>query len=197
MKNEIIRSQLIYEGWSTLHRYTIDVSKDSQLSVPVHREIYDSGNGAAVLLYNSSKRRVILTRQFRLAAKLNGHDSGYIIEACAGLLDDMDPVEAIKKEILEETGLAVRKVKKIMESYASPGAHKEKIWLFTAEYSDSDKIEKGGGLSEEHEEIEVLEFTYKEIFDLYNAGKFEDSKTIILIQYAILKGLISGSEQIL
>lgn len=189
--NKVKSKEIIYKGWSTLYRYKLQVKDEIKGPVLVDREIYDSGNGASVLLYNPDTKKVILTKQYRLAAHLNKHDDGYLIEACAGLLDDLDPLTTIKKEIYEETGIVTNNIEEVMKSYASPGAHMELITLYLARYSDSDKKGKGGGLASEHEDIEVLEFSYDEIVNLYQQGKLEDSKTIILIQYAIIKGIIS------
>jgi nudix-type nucleoside diphosphatase (YffH/AdpP family) len=189
--NKVESREMIYKGWSTLYKYKLQVKDENKGLVLVDREIYDSGNGASVLLYNPDSEKVILTRQYRLAAHLNRHDDGYLIEACAGLLDDLDPLTTIKKEIYEETGIVTDEIEEVMRCYASPGAHMELITLYLARYSDDDKKGRGGGLTSEYEDIEVLEFSYDEIAHLYQQGKLEDSKTIILVQYALIKGIIS------
>src|SRR5690606_6146305 len=61
------------------------------------KEVYDRGNGATVLLYNTQKRTVILTRQFRLPAYLNGNNDGMLLETCAGQLDGEDPEDAVRR----------------------------------------------------------------------------------------------------
>ena len=155
------------------------------------REIYDSGNGATVFLYNPVKKTVILTRQFRLASHIEGHVDGRIIECCAGMLDENDPESTIKKEILEETGYQVESVNYLFSAYATPGAHTEKIAFFTAEHDNSDKVSDGGGLASEHEDIEVLEYSFQEILNLYHNNQLEDSKTIIMVQHAIISGILN------
>ena len=55
-----------------------------------HRETYDRGNGATLLPYNLKARTVVLVRQFRYPAYVNGHDD-LVIEAAAGLLDNLSP----------------------------------------------------------------------------------------------------------
>ena len=52
---------------------------------------------------------MLLTRQFRLPAYLNGHPDGMLLEAPAGLLDDDDAgaEAAIRREAEEETGYRV------------------------------------------------------------------------------------------
>jgi nudix-type nucleoside diphosphatase (YffH/AdpP family) len=186
----IIAKKILYKGWSTLYQYTIKHFISDREFVPVEREIYDSGDGAAALLYNKSKRTVILIRQFRLAAFLNGLSDGMIIETCAGMLDGNNPEKAIMNEILEETGYKVKAVFPIGSVYATPGAHMEKVELFICEYDESMRVSEGGGLAEEHENIEVLEFSFDQIKEMVENRKILDSKTLILLQHALLQKII-------
>jgi nudix-type nucleoside diphosphatase (YffH/AdpP family) len=154
------------------------------------RECYDRGDGACILLYNPSKKTVILTKQFRMPSYLNGNDDGMMLEVCAGLLDKDDPLTCIKKEAEEETGYKIKNPTKVFEIYSTPGAVTEKIHYFIAEYSDSMKVSDGGGLEEETEEIEVLEFDFEESLKLISTGKICDAKTVILLQYAKINKLV-------
>jgi len=154
------------------------------------RECYDRGDGACILLYNPSKKTVILTKQFRMPSYLNGNTDGMMLEVCAGLLDDQDPITCIKNEAEEETGYKINNPTKVFEIYSTPGAVTEKIHYFIAEYSDVMKISEGGGLEEETEEIEVLEFNFEESLKLISIGKICDAKTIILLQYAKINNLV-------
>ncbi|MEX1383623.1 NUDIX domain-containing protein [Lutibacter sp.] len=154
------------------------------------RECYDRGDGACILLYNPLKKTVILTKQFRMPSYLNGNDDGMMLEVCAGLLDKDDPLTCIKKEAEEETGYKINNPTKVFEIYSTPGAVTEKIHYFIAEYSDAMKISEGGGLIAETEEIEVLEFDFKESLKLISTGKICDAKTIILLQYAKINKLV-------
>jgi nudix-type nucleoside diphosphatase (YffH/AdpP family) len=149
------------------------------------REVYDRGNGAAILLFNRAKRRVVLTRQFRLPAYLNGYRET-LIEAAAGLLDDADPEARIRAEAEEETGYSPRNLTKVCETFMSPGAVTEKLHLFVGEYDSESRHGKGGGLAEEGEDIEVLELALDEAVAMMADGRICDAKTIILLQYAQL-----------
>jgi nudix-type nucleoside diphosphatase (YffH/AdpP family) len=155
------------------------------------RESYDRGDGACILLYNSSKKKVILTKQFRMPSYLNENEDGMMIEVCAGLLDEDDPITCIKKEAEEETGYKISEPKKVLEIYSTPGAVTEKIHYFIAEYSNDMKISEGGGLEEETEEIEVLETDFKKAIEMISTGEICDAKTIILLQYAQINNIIS------
>jgi len=133
---------------------------------------------------------VILTRQFRLPTFLNGNPDGMLIEACAGLLDKDDPEECIRRETEEETGYKVSEVKKIFEAYMSPGSVTEILYFFIAEYSRSMKVNEGGGIAQEQEEIEVLEIGLDKAIQMVGSGEIKDGKTIMLLQYIQLQGLI-------
>lgn len=154
------------------------------------RECYDRGDGAAILLYNSIKKTVILTKQFRMPSYLNGNNDGMMIEVCAGLLDKDDPITCIKKEAEEETGYKINEPKKVFELYSTPGAVTEKIHYFIAEYNNEMKISDGGGLEDETEEIEVLELSFSKVLAMILNGEICDAKTIILLQYAQINKLV-------
>lgn len=185
-----IKKVVLSDNWYTLNKFTFDFQLKNGNWVTQSRESYDRGNGAAILLFNKEKQTVILTKQFRMPTYVNGNEDGYMIEVCAGLLDNDNPEDCIKKEVEEETGYKVSNVKKVMEVYSSPGAVTEILYYFIAEYSDAMKVSDGGGLASEHEDIEVLEMPFSEALQLIDNGQIKDAKTIILLQYAFIKKLI-------
>ncbi|WP_315765901.1 NUDIX domain-containing protein [Bradyrhizobium sp. SZCCHNR2009] len=150
------------------------------------REVYDRGNAAAILPYNLQKRSVILVKQFRYPAFVNGHDD-LLIEAAAGLLDDATPEERIRLEAEEETGYRLHDVKFVFEAFMSPGAVTEKIHFFVAEYEPQMRVSAGGGLAHEGEEIEVLQLLIEDALAMISDGRIVDAKTIMLLQHAALK----------
>ncbi len=151
-----------------------------------HRETYDRGNGAALLPYNRARRTVVLVKQFRYPAYVNGHDD-LLIEAVAGLLDDASPEERIRSEAEEECGYRLAKVEKIFEAFMSPGSVTERLHFFIAEYEPSMRVSAGGGNADEGEDIEVLEPSIDEALAMIADGRIVDAKTIMLLQYAALK----------
>lgn len=193
MKNpkvEIKETKLLSDNWYILNRVTFDYQKENGESEIHTREVYDRGNGAGILLYNSTTKKVILTRQFRLPTFLNGNKDGMMIEVCAGLLDRDNPETAIIRETEEETGYRISKVEKVFETYMSPGAVTEILYLFIGEYDESMKVSEGGGLDAEQENIEVLEFTFDQAYTMIESREITDAKTIMLLQHAKIKGLI-------
>ena len=135
------------------------------------------------MLYNQEFKTVILTRQFRLPSFVNGNKKGVLIEACAGLLDQDNPEEAIKRETEEETGYRIKDVRKIFDSYMSPGSVSEILYFFIAEYTPSMKVHEGGGIEHEQEDIEVLEISFDKAYGMIATGEIRDAKTIMLLQY--------------
>ncbi|WP_348813651.1 GDP-mannose pyrophosphatase NudK [Flavobacterium maritimum] len=186
----IQKTELLSDNWYILNKVTFDyLTKDNTL-ISQKREVYDRGNGAAILLYNTKQKTVILTRQFRLPTYLNGNDSGMMIEVCAGLLDEDHPEQCIIRETEEETGYRVSSVRKVFESYMSPGAVTEILYFFVGKYDESMKVSEGGGVEHEQENIDVLEFTFDEAYAMIESGEIKDAKTIMLLQYAKIHDLV-------
>ncbi|MEL1241619.1 GDP-mannose pyrophosphatase NudK [Flavobacterium flavipallidum] len=180
---EIKETQLLSDNWYILNKVTFNYQKEDKSWITQQREVYDRGNGAAILLYNKENKTIILTRQFRLPTYLNGNKSGMMIEVCAGLLDQDEPEQCIIRETEEETGYRISKVKKIMETYMSPGAITEILYLFVGEYDASMKVSEGGGLEHEQENIQVLEMPFEQAYNMIETGELKDAKTIMLLQY--------------
>ena len=189
-KIKIKQTDLLSNNWYLLNNVTFDFLRKDGVRITQKREVYDRGNGAAILLYNSQQKTIILTRQFRLPSYLNGNETGMMIEVCAGLLDQDLPEQCIIRETEEETGYRIKSVQKIMETFVSPGAVTEILHLFIGEYDASMKIHEGGGLEHEHEEIEVIEMPFAEAYNWIATGEIRDAKTIILLQYAKINNLV-------
>jgi GDP-mannose pyrophosphatase NudK len=193
MKNPnitLLNTEILSDNWYTLNKVTYSVLKKDGTTETQSREAYDRGNGAVILLYNRVSNTVILTRQFRLPTYINGNATGMLIEACAGLLDNDNPEDCIKRETEEETGYKISKVEKIFEAYMSPGSVTEILYFFIAEYSHEMKINDGGGLEEEGENIEVLELSFEESLKMIDTGEIKDAKTIMLLQHLKIKGIL-------
>ena len=155
----------------------------------LHRETYDRGDGATLLLFNRARGTVVLTRQFRFPAFANGLPDGMLVEACAGLLDDEAPQAAIRREVQEETGFRIHMPRKVFEAFMSPGSVTERLHFFVAEYEAKDRVDEGGGDASEGEDIEVLELTLDQALLMVRSGAIQDGKTIMLLQHAALVGL--------
>jgi nudix-type nucleoside diphosphatase (YffH/AdpP family) len=156
--------------------------------VTEQRETYDRGNGATMLLHDVGRRTVLLTRQFRYPVYVNGHPDGLLVEAAAGLLDDDDPEVAVRREVEEELGVSVGEVEHVFDVFMSPGSVTERLHFFAAPYRPVDRTAAGGGLEEEGEDIEVIELPFDEALAMVDDGRIADAKTIMLLQWAALRG---------
>jgi GDP-mannose pyrophosphatase NudK len=186
-----IRSvQLLSDDWYVLKKTTFDYLRRDGTWQTQRRETYDRGDGAAILLFNRDYGTVVLIRQFRFPAYVNGLADGMLVEVCAGLLDKDGPEECIRREAEEETGFEVRNVRKVFEAYMSPGSVTEKLFFFVGEYTHEHKVSAGGGDHTEGEDIEVLEIPLQEALEMISDGRIIDGKTIMLLQYAKLQNLL-------
>jgi len=168
--------------WAKLDRYEIRYRRRDGRSENLVREVHDHGNGAAVLPYDAARGTVLLVRQFRLPAYLNGGD-GDLIEACAGLLDGDDPAVCARREAEEELGIVLQNLRQVASTFMTPGAVTERLILFLADYGQASRIGAGGGHPHEGEDIEVLEMPFDEARQLVQRGIIADAKTVMLIMF--------------
>jgi nudix-type nucleoside diphosphatase (YffH/AdpP family) len=173
------------DDWYVLKKTTFSFRRTNGEWQRQSRETYDRGNGATMLLYDLQRRKVLLTRQFRYPAFVNGYDD-LLIETPAGLLDRATPEERIKAEVEEETGYRVTDVRQVFEAFMSPGSVTERLHFFVGAYSLDNEVSEGGGNVEEGEDIERLEPTIEEALAMIADGRIRDGKTIMLLQYAAL-----------
>lgn len=185
----VVEERVLSDDWFVLKKTLFDYQRRDGSWQRQARETYDRGNGAVLLLFNAARGTVVLTRQFRFPAYVNGCADGLLVEACAGLLDGDEPHACIRREAQEETGFAVRAPRKLFEAYMSPGSVTEKLHFFVAEYEDGDRVGAGGGDIAEGEDIEVMELPLAAALQMIATGAIADGKTIILLQHAALVGL--------
>jgi nudix-type nucleoside diphosphatase (YffH/AdpP family) len=185
----ILGTEVLHRAWSSLTRYRIDLRLGNGTRAEQIREVYDRGDGAAILLFNRRLGTVVLVRQFRIPVFVRGED-GPLIEACAGLLDGDEPEDCIRREAEEETGLIIGRPRRILDLWMSPGSVAEKLAFFVAEYDPARRSGPGGGAKGEGEDIEVLELPFSKALELVRTGEIRDAKTVILLMYAEREGLM-------
>jgi GDP-mannose pyrophosphatase NudK len=184
-KIELLKDETLSKNWYHLRNVTFNYTGSNGVTKKLKREVYDRGNGATILLYDPKRDSVILVRQFRVPAHLNGH-SGWLLETPAGLLDGDHPEEAIRREVMEVTVYLVTDVRPVFQAFMSPGAVTETIHFFAAIIDVTVKAQDGGGASHEDEDIEVLEIPLKDAMAMIDSGEICDGKTIMLLQWAML-----------
>jgi nudix-type nucleoside diphosphatase (YffH/AdpP family) len=185
--------EVLAAAWHVLRKTTFEFQHADGHWSTEQRETYDRGNGATILLYDLERGTVLLSRQFRFPAYVNGHATGLLIETAAGLLDDEDAETAIRREASEELGVTLGEIAHVFDAYMSPGSVTERLHFFAAPYSASSRTSVGGGLAEEGEDIEVLELPVTLALDMIDDGRIADAKTILLLQWSVLRGPFRGA----
>lgn len=180
--------ELTSQGWHVLRRTTFDYRRRDGRWETQQRETYDRGDGAVVLPYDTGRGRVLLTRQFRYPAYVNGHPDGMLVEAAAGLLDADDPEAAVRRESAEELGVTLGPLDRVMTAWMSPGSVTERLHFFAGPYTPADRTGDGGGVAAEGEDIEVVEVPFPQALAMVRDGRIADAKTVMLLQWAALEG---------
>ena len=184
MKAIIQSKRKLSHIWSEFAQYVVEYTRiDGRVEQQI-REMHDTGNGAAILLYDLPHRKIVLIKQFRLAAMINENGDGVLYEVCAGLVENNDPKATIIKEVKEETGFQISDPKYLFSAFATPGAKTEKIHFFTSPVNTEAIENKGGGMEEEQEDIEVVIMPFDEAWAMVKDGTIRDLKTIALLMHA-------------
>lgn len=182
---KIVSDTTLSQGWTRLSDYQLDYTDRNGETQRIKREVFHRTPAACILLHDRERDIVVLVKQFRLPAHLIGEPS-FMIEVPAGLLDGEDAEDAIRREAMEETGYRIRDVRFVFKALTSPGSVTEVIHFFHASIDLSDRINEGGGLADEHEDLEVLEFPLDKAVTMVADGEIIDAKTIMLLQWAVL-----------
>ncbi|MDQ0133520.1 ADP-ribose pyrophosphatase [Neorhizobium galegae] len=182
---KIASEKTLSDGWTRLSNYEIDYTDRGGETHRLHREIYHKSEAACILLHDARRDTVVLVKQFRLPAYLSGKPA-WMIEVPAGLLDEDHPEDAIRREAMEETGYRLRDVRSLFKAFMSPGAITELVHFFYAPIDLADRVNGGGGLAEEHEDIEVLELPLDEAVAMIGSCDIIDAKTIMMLQWAAI-----------
>jgi len=190
---EILRIETLSAEHFPLRRYRFRQRRRDGTGATVVRRIYELGESIAVLPVDRRRGTVLLTRQLRLPAFLNG-DEARLVEACAGHIEPGDEAEATaRREAEEELGYRLGALVPVFSLYMSPGSITEKLHFFLADYEPAMKQSEGGGLAAEGEDIEVLETTIETACRMIEAGQIVDAKTVLLLQHARLSGAAAPS----
>ncbi len=184
---KIIQEETLSDRKYPLKSYTFQRTGSKGQLLKKKNEVYFRPDAVTVLLVDSVNKKFLLTRQFRLPTYLNGSETGYLVEACAGLIDEGEsPEETAHREVKEETGYPIRDLKKVASVYTSAGGITEFQRLYLATYDSNGEHSEGGGLEEEGEDIELVEISFDEARDTLQKGEFADAKTIMLLQHYFL-----------
>lgn len=177
MSFTITDTRVVHEGWGRFLVASIRLP-DGQV---IRREIEDHGAAVAVLAYDEERRVALLVSQFRAAVFLAcGREA--VLEIIAGGLEDETTEECVRREAMEEGGLRLGAVEKIVDAWPMPGISTERITLYLARYTADDRVAAGGGLDEEHEGITVIELPLTELAAMADGGALTDLKSYACVQ---------------
>jgi len=187
-----VTSKVVSNFWAKLEQVSFDFIFKNGKTERLTHEVYGKNDGVAVLLYNPSTKKVVLSKQFRIPMYVAGIKNGFSIEVVGGAIDKNEsPETTVVRETREEVGYHFSKLKKVATVFLSPGLMKEQVHLYVAEYSDEDKIDKGGGLASESEEIEVLETVFTDALQMIDNEEIIDARTMMLLQYIQINNLMN------
>jgi nudix-type nucleoside diphosphatase (YffH/AdpP family) len=174
---KILRAETVFAGWLKVIRLHLRTRAGAEID----REVIERGNAATVLPYDPGRRTALLVRLPRPAAAWAGGPPE-LLEAPAGMIDAGESGEAAaRREALEEAGVRLGALERVAETWASPGASSERVDLFLAPYTASDRAGDGGGVGGEHEDIVVVETPLSELWTLAERGAIHDLKTLALV----------------
>jgi nudix-type nucleoside diphosphatase (YffH/AdpP family) len=173
----VVSRRVLHEGWGKLLELTIRLPGGAEIK----REVGDHGSAAAVLPYDAERRTALLVRQFRAPPFYEAREAN-VLEALAGMLDGDDPTDCARREAWEEAGLRLDRLEPVASVWTSPGVSTERIHLFLAPYSGESRTGPGGGLSDEHEDITVVEVGLSDLAAQSDEGGIVDMKTLALVQ---------------
>ena len=185
MKVKVKNVERILDDFFKVDRAILQFEKfDSTMSPEIVRLNFDRGDSVGALIYNATNQTLLFVRQFRYPIFTKDEKNAWSLEIVAGVIDGNEaPEDAMIKEIREEIGYQVDKLKPLFSFYPTPGGSNEKIFLYFARVNQEEQIDKGGGLIEEGENIQLLEIPTKIAFDMLTSGEFYDAKTIIALQW--------------
>jgi nudix-type nucleoside diphosphatase (YffH/AdpP family) len=172
----VLDREVVHQGWSSFAILRVRLPNGAE----VDREVEDHGRAVCVLPYDPERKVAILVRQFR-PPPFFAHGVESLLEVPAGLLDEHDPAEGAKREAEEEAGLRLGTLEPVVDGWPMPGISTERMAFFLAPFSEADRIGDGGGLAEEHEDIQVVEIPLQDLAAQARAGEITDVKTLLLV----------------
>lgn len=173
---EIVSTEVRHQGWCRLLVASIRLRDGSTIK----REIEDHGNAVCVLPYDPVRRTAMLVQQLRAPA-LFAAKQPHSLEAVAGLIEPDEAADnSARREVMEEAGLRIRALDRVVTAWTMPGISTERMDLFLGEYAQADRVSAGGGI--EDESIQVIEVPLAELAAMADGGTLTDMKTLLLLQ---------------
>ncbi len=185
---EIVEQRVVYQGFSRLEivrlRHRLFAGG---MGIIIQRELLMKPEAVGVLIYDPKRDEVLMIEQFRVGAL--SESNPWQLEIVAGLVDSVDDDETLEavvcREALEEAGVELHQLQKLMSYFMSPGGSNEKFTLFVAQ---ADLSNAGGlhGLPEEGEDIRVAVLKSEVAFQALMDGRVSNAPALIALQWLML-----------
>jgi ADP-ribose pyrophosphatase len=178
-KYEIISQTRVLDAWLHVDHVTVRFEQFAGgLGAPMTRDVVRRQDASVALVRHRTRGTLIFVDQFRLAAA--GKSDGWVVEICAGKLDEGEtPEEAMRRELTEETGYEALSLAPVTSFFVSPGYTDERMHLFVVEVDG----EPGDAPGDGHEDIRLVELTVGEAQRWVDEGRFADAKTLLALYW--------------
>jgi len=184
-KAVIVRRRRVFDDCFKIDELLVTHGQiDGTMSAVQKRLVFERGDSIAVLLLHVERKSVVLVEQFKVPALVARRrddpstNNGWIVETAAGMINaDETPEAAAIRETFEETGYRIQRPRLIGKFFSSPGGTSERVFLYFAEISDTDRAGRGGGIGDE--DIKVVQMGLDELFARLARGSIEDPKLLI------------------
>ncbi|MFT5541315.1 MAG: ADP-ribose pyrophosphatase [Glaciecola sp.] len=182
----VLGEETVFEGFFKMKRFQVQYKLfNGGLSRVVNREMFERGHAIAVLPYDPITREFVLIEQFRLGAMATS-DSPWLIEVIAGMIEEgEDPDEVCHRETLEEAGIELTELQKVLTYLSSPGGTTERLHIYMAK-TDSTSASGVHGLDSESEDIMVHRVAESDARDWLDNGRIDNAAAIIALQWFFL-----------
>jgi len=183
---ELVHHEVAYQGRFRISRYQFRHGRyQGGQSDIIKREVFERGMAAAVLPYDPRRDEVVLIRQFRAGSYVAGRHP-WTWEIVAGIIEDNETAEImIRRETVEEAGLAVGDLIPIQNVMLTPGACSEACQIFLGRI-DSSKAGGVFGLAEEHEDILVKVMPFADAYAMVERNEVDNAVGVIALQWLAL-----------
>ena len=188
MEYAIKNERVVFDDHYKMVKANVTYDTFQGSKIETERLAFERGNSVAIILFEKDTKSILLTNQFRYPSCKN--NDGWLLEIPAGSIEENEkPEDCVQREVLEELGYKLTETTFLNTFYTSPGASTERIFLYYSEVSEKDKIEKGGGNSEENEDIQLVKIPIAEIIS--KISEMKDAKTILAMQWYLLHKISS------